>query len=171
MALQVRAGSTVPKPDTRGTKTIRETLDAHRNTEACARCHREIDPPGFALESFDPIGGFRTRYRATSGREIPFQGIMRAKAWRDGPKVDAAGVTPDGKSFSDIREFKQLLLEREDQIARHFVSRLVAFSTGAEIQFADREQIDEILRRTADRGYPVRTLIHEVVNSRIFRNK
>src|SRR5690606_5116269 len=52
-------------PDVRGTTTIREQLDKHRNIAACATCHNHIDPPGFALESFDPIGGWREFYRGT----------------------------------------------------------------------------------------------------------
>ena len=50
-------------PDT-GAKTIREQLDKHRSNTACAACHAKIDPPGFALEGFDVIGGARTRYRS-----------------------------------------------------------------------------------------------------------
>ena len=159
------------EPDTRGKTTIRETLAAHRDIETCARCHREIDPPGFALECFDPIGGFRAHYRATSGEQIPVQSILRVKAYRDGPKVDASGVTADGKPFSGIEDFKELLLEHEDQIARNFISQLVVYATGAEIQFADREHVDEIAELTRPKGYPMRTIIHEIVQSKLFRNK
>jgi hypothetical protein len=145
------------EPDTRGKTTIREILAAHRNIETCAKCHREIDPPGFALESFDPIGRFRTKYRITR--------------FREGLPVDASGVTADGKKFSGIREFKKLLLAKNEQIARHFISRLVVYSTGGEIQFADREELDAIVDRTRDAGFPVRTIIHEVIKSKMFRNK
>jgi hypothetical protein len=145
------------EPDTRGKTTIREILAAHRNIETCAKCHREIDPPGFALESFDPIGRFRTKYRITR--------------FRDGLPVDASGVTADGKKFSSIREFKKHLLAKNEQIARHFISRLVVYSTGGEIQFADREELDAIVDRTRDAGFPVRTIIHEVIKSKMFRNK
>ena len=62
----------VLEPDIRGATTIRQQLDKHRNTVACASCHRHIDPPGFALESFDVIGGWRDFYRATQpGRRKP----------------------------------------------------------------------------------------------------
>ena len=47
------------EPDIRGATTIRQQLAKHRDIESCAACHRKIDPPGFALECFDPIGGFR----------------------------------------------------------------------------------------------------------------
>ena len=157
-------------PDTRGTTTIKETLDAHRNVATCARCHRDIDPPGFALECFDPIGGYRTNYRTNNGTQFPFQSIIRARAYTQGPMVDGSGVMPDGRVFTGIQPFKELLLEQQDQVARHLISELIAYSTGAKIQFADREVVDAILERNREAGYPIRTLIHEIVQSRVFRN-
>ena len=102
----------IPEPDTRGTTTIREQLDAHRNSPVCANCHRAIDPPGFALESFDPIGGFRTRYRV-SGGEITFGGFTVPAPFADGAPVDASGVTPADDAFSGIDDYKRLLLSQE----------------------------------------------------------
>ena len=148
------------EPDTQGKTTIREVLAAHRNIQQCNKCHREIDPPGFALESFDPIGGFRTHYRATAG-----------KTYTDGLTVDSSGVTDDGKTFADIREFKRHLLDRKEQVARNFVSQLIVYSTGGEIQFADREEVEAILNRTRKHDFPVRDIVHEVVQSRMFQHK
>jgi len=159
------------EPDTRGKTTIRQILAAHRDNETCNKCHREIDPPGFALESFDPIGGFRTKYRANKSSQVGFFGFLNANSYTTGPAVDASGVTADGKKFSGIREFKTLLLADKEQIARHFVSQLVVYSTGGEIQFADRDSIEAILDRTRKSDFPVRTIIHEVVQSPLFRNK
>ena len=91
-----------------------------------------IDPPGFALESFDPIGGFRKRYRVSGGM-IPFNGNTFPAPFKQGAPVDASGVTPGGDAFSGIEEYKALLLEREiDQVARHLVSQLLVYATGAE---------------------------------------
>ncbi|MCH7725302.1 MAG: DUF1592 domain-containing protein, partial [Planctomycetes bacterium] len=114
------------EPDTRGATTIRETLDAHRNEAACANCHQHIDPPGFALECFDPIGGFRTRYRSTEKGDRPNRKLFgrRIHEYRVGLPVDASGVTADGKSFSGISEFKKHLMQSKDQIARNFISQL-----------------------------------------------
>src|SRR3954469_9752063 len=86
------------EPDVRGATTIREQLDKHRADATCASCHAKIDPPGFALEEFDVIGGFRTRYRslgtgdpAVRGNIDPFIGL----GFKLGPKVDPSGVLPD----------------------------------------------------------------------------
>ncbi len=158
------------EPDTRGKTTMREILTAHREMESCNQCHREIDPPGFALESFDPIGGFRERYRADGG-SVEFGGSVFKNPPRRGPAVDPSGTTSDGKKFAGIGEFKQHLLTDKEQIARNFISKLTAYATGAEIQFADREKIEAILNRTAEDNYPMRDIIHEIVQSEMFRNK
>lgn len=158
------------EPDTRGHTTVRSILEAHREIDSCNQCHREIDPPGFAMECFDPIGGFRTNYRA-SGGELKFGDFVTPAPYKQGPPVDASGMTADGKKFSGIRDFKQHLLEQKDQVALNFVSKLVEYATGGEIQFADRDDIEAILQRTSDDDFPVRTLIHEVVLSKMFRNQ
>ena len=156
------------EPDIRGTTTIREQLTAHRANAVCNSCHQSIDPPGFALESFDPIGGFRKNYRATRG-EMKFGDFTVPRPYGKGPAVDPSGVTPTGDAFADIEEYKAILLDRElDQIARHFAAQLITLATGAEVEFADRDEVHRIVTSVADRGYPVRSIIHEVVQSDLF---
>ena len=158
------------EPDTRGKTTIREILAAHRDVESCNACHKEIDPPGFALESFDPIGGFRKYYRVSGGTSS-FFGFINKNKPRRGKKVDASGVTSDGLEFDGISEFKKYLMNHRDQVARNFVSQLVVYSTGAEIQFADREVIEKIVAEHRESGFLVRDLIHAVVQSELFQMK
>ena len=151
------------EPDTRGATTIREQLDRHRGDTVCNSCHRNIDPPGFALESFDPIGGFREAYR------IP--GEDGAGGYREGLPVDATGTTPQGQVFVGIEEYKKLLYGNElDQVARHVASQLIAFATGAPVEFADRDDVESLLAKVRDEGYPLRGMIREVVNSDLFAN-
>ena len=160
----------IPEPDTRGTTTIREQLDAHRASPVCANCHRTIDPPGFALESFDPIGGFREQYRISGGMAT-FEDNSFAAPYEQGPAVDASGVTPQGAAFSGIKDYQRLLVETEtDQVARHLASQFLVLATGAEIEFADRAGVEAILASVRDDGYPVRRMIHEVVKSDLFRS-
>ncbi|MEE2778469.1 MAG: DUF1592 domain-containing protein, partial [Acidobacteriota bacterium] len=84
------------EPDTRGATTIREQLDKHRSDPTCNSCHRRIDPPGFALESFDPIGGFRTTYRVLAAEQVAPNGF-KYRTYELGPDVDITGVTPQGQ--------------------------------------------------------------------------
>ena len=161
------------EPDIRGAVTIRQQLDQHRSQESCAACHTKIDPAGFALESFDVMGGFRERYRA-HGAGTPEKGFGKG-----GQKfefslalpVDPSGELPDGRKFSDIQGLKALLLDDEKQIARNLARQLAVYATGAPVRFSDREEVEQILTRASSSHYGVRSLIHELVQSRLFQNK
>ena len=93
------------------------------------------------------------------------------KDYELGLPVETSGVTADGFEFDGIREYKTHLRKSKEQIARNVLSKLIAFSTGAEIQFADREEVERILLATQDDGYPLRSLIHHIVASPLFRNR
>ena len=156
------------EPDTRGTTTIREQLAAHRDSTICAGCHKTIDPPGFALESFDPIGGFRDQYRAVGD----FSEILQYAPYQLGLPVDASGITSDGASFRGFADYQQVLLDNEmDAISYNLADQLITFSTGAQVEFSDRDAVNEILSLTKDQNYPLRTMIHEVVASDLFRTR
>lgn len=163
------------EPDVRGTTTIRAMLVQHRTNAACAACHNKIDPPGFALESFDVIGGRQTRYRSLSDagdvvdKSETYSGRRVAYTW--GPKVDPAGELADGRSFNDMDEFKKLLLADPRAIARNLVGQLVIYATGSPVGFADRAAVEAVLDKTADRRYGMRSLLHEMVQSKLFQTK
>jgi hypothetical protein len=158
------------QPDTRGATTIREQLAKHRQLASCAACHRKIDPPGFALESFDVIGGWRENYRSTGlGKEVLVDGKLMH--YFKGPKVDPADVMPDGRPFANVDEFKKSLLADKDQIARALTEKLVTYGTGGPPERADRAQIDAIAQRIRGKNYGFRSLVHEIVESDLFRMK
>ena len=161
------AGVAAVEPDTRGTTTLREQLAKHRDTESCNACHKRIDPPGFALESFDVIGGWRDRYRSMMGKGEAVDKTVRSRRvrYKHGPEVDPSGRIADGTTFRDIDEFKRLLLADHEQIARCLIEKLWVYATGREPGFGDRLQIEDILRRVAAQEYGFRTLIHEIARS------
>jgi hypothetical protein len=156
------------EPDIRGATTIREQLAKHRNVESCASCHRKIDPPGFALESFDVIGGWREHYRATGEpREVNGR---RVRFW-NGPAVDPSDTLSDGRTFRDIDEYKKLILEDKDQLARNLTEKLLAYGTGAVPSYADKPQIEVIVNHLREKNYGFKALIHEIVQSPLFQSK
>lgn len=161
------------EPDTRGATTIREQLAKHRSQETCAACHRNIDPAGFALESFDVAGAYRDRYRATAGappvKGIGHNGLLFTFCL--GPKVDPSGELPDGRAFRDVRQLKQDLLTDQRQLARNMLRQLMVYATGAPIGFSDRPKVEKILDESQAGNYGIRTLIHQVVQSDMFLNK
>jgi hypothetical protein len=160
------------EPDTRGATTIRQQLAKHRSTEACNGCHALIDPPGFALESYDVIGGWREFYRASqpTGKTAVLAHYDNRRVHR-GPDVEIGDRLPDGRPFSDIEEYKKLILQDPDAITRSLVRRVLMFATGGEVQFADRQVIEAMVARLREKNHGLRSLIHEVVQSRPFRNK
>ncbi len=161
------------EPDIRGATTIREQLAKHRSQATCRACHAKIDPPGFALESFDVFGGWRDHYRALGdGPKVAgFGKNGQSFIFHQAQPVDPSGVLPDGRHFNDVRDMKRLLLQDERQIARNLVQQLVIYSTGAPVGFGDRPKIESILNRTRPGGYGVKSLIHGIIDSELFRNK
>ncbi|MDF1810872.1 MAG: DUF1592 domain-containing protein [Verrucomicrobiales bacterium] len=162
------------EPDIRGTTTLREKLEKHRAAKECAGCHQKIDPPGFALEQFDPIGGFRTEYRTLSneGRHTGMQQHPITFAWvkyRLGSPVDSKGSIASGESFAGIRDFKTLLLKRPDDLTRNLTRRLFTYSLGRKMEFCDRPAIESIVKKMEQKNYGFRSLIHEIVQSETFR--
>jgi len=162
------------EPDIRGSTTIREQLARHRDQAACAGCHAKLDPPGFALESFDAAGRWRSNYRIVpavhSDKVVRIPGTD-IRYYAQGPAVDPSYALADGRPFTDIDGFKRLVLEDERQIARNLVAKLAAQLTGAEIEFSDRDTVEEILDRTAAGGYGVRSILEALVQSRLFTHK
>jgi hypothetical protein len=166
-------GVSAVDPDTRGATTIREQLDRHRSDVSCAACHAKIDPPGFALECFDPIGGYRDRYRSSEkGDPPPPEAVSLWRAnYRQGPAVDASGELPNGKRFAGSDDFRNLLADHPRGLAKAFVAHLVRYATGADISYSDREAIDEIVDAAKSSGYGMRALFHGVAASRFVRDE
>jgi hypothetical protein len=164
----------VPKiePDIRGATTIREQLAKHRNTTACMGCHKVIDPPGFALETFDVIGGYREYYRLAkaNGSFVTLTRFNNRRVHR-GPKVESGYTMPDGRAFADVTEYKALLLEDKDRIVASLVANLLTYATGAPVQFADRDDIAAIVAEARNKNLGLRSLIHAVVQSRPFLHR
>lgn len=160
------------EPDIRGATTLRELLDKHRDAENCRACHAVIDPPGFALESFDPIGGWRDRFRSLGEGDRPEAQVEGVPVrYKLGQPVDAGGVLPDGREFAGYLEFRDLLAAEEDRLAKAFATKLLTFATGREPGFSDRAEIERIVQKSAAQGHGIRDLLHLVVTSEIFRSK
>ncbi len=152
------------EPDIREATTVREQLDLHRDSESCRSCHQYIDPPGFALESFDPIGGFRENYL----QFIPTPG----KSWGkviEAKKVDASGALSTGESFESIIEFRKLLLKDEERFIRCLTDRLLTYGLGRELGFSDRGAVEGIVRQTQNEGAGLKTLLKLIVGSDLFK--
>ena len=155
------------EPDIRGATTIREQLDKHRHVESCMVCHVKIDPPGFALECFDPIGGYREKY-------LRWVVTDAKNGWghvEPGVPVDASGKLASGEAFANVREFKKLLLAHSDAFAHCLTEKLLTYGLGREMGFSDRDAIDALVKQTARDGNGLRTLLHAIVESDTFATR
>lgn len=161
------------EPDIRGAKTLREQLAQHRNVASCAACHDKIDPPGFALENFDPIGGWRDHYRTMGdGKRPEFSQSPFTYAWiryRIGLPVDASGHTETNQRFQDIRDYKELVIMQDTQVAKGITEKVLTYATGRQLRFADRGEVNQIMSSLSKHDFGLRALIHAVVQSEMFR--
>ncbi|MCR9295406.1 MAG: DUF1592 domain-containing protein [bacterium] len=158
------------EPDLRGATTIRQLLAKHAESPTCASCHAAFDPVGLALESFDVLGGYRTRYRSLQrGDEVT--GIDRAGhvyTYHVAGEVDTSGQLEDGRLFEDAVELKRLLAAEDRQMARNLLERIVLYATGTQVRFSDRGEIETLLDPCAADGYRMRDLLTQLIGSRIF---
>ncbi|MCF7960367.1 MAG: DUF1592 domain-containing protein [Pirellula sp.] len=147
-----------PIPPT-GTKvTIRKRIEAHAKNASCAACHRNIDPLGLAFDQYDAIGQWRTREQVPTGVG-------------EDPLVDASGVMPDGRPFTHSVQFKQLLLEDRDKIARAFIEQLCTYSLRRVLTVDDSDSIKLIEEVAKKNDYRVKDIVRAVASSELMRKR
>ncbi|MEM0970248.1 MAG: DUF1592 domain-containing protein, partial [Verrucomicrobiota bacterium] len=160
------------EPDIRGAETLRQLLEKHRNSESCQGCHNQIDPPGFALESFNPIGGWRDQYRSLgNGEKVNLLIKGRNVRYRLGLPVDASGTFANGSPFDDFLSFRNQLAQDPEQLSYALATKFLIFLTGRELGFSDRPEISRIVKQSAKGGYGVRSLLKLCITSEIFQTK
>ena len=130
-------------------KSLRERLEAHRSKKECASCHARMDPLGFGLENFDPIGHWRTTIA-----EKP---------------VDASGVLTTGEKFNGPSELKKLLLPRKEDFARTLTEKMMAYALGRGLEYFDQPSIRKICKALASNDYRSKTLVAGIVMSYPFQ--
>jgi hypothetical protein len=146
------------EPDVTGATTIRQRLAKHSTDRACAECHRKIDPLGFSLESFDPVG----RWRATYPK--PKKGPA--------PQIDTAGEFASGETYKDFEGFRGILHgKRNEQFTRNLIRQFLAYSTGRLMEPADEFAVDRIHDKVKQQGLGLRDLIVECLTSDVFRSR
>ncbi len=139
-------------PDVRGAKTVRDSLTKHRESPACMSCHKSIDPPGFALENFDPIGRWRSNYP-------------------NGAAIDASGVLTTGEKFEDVAGLRRALAARKPEFTRFLADRLLTYACGRKFDAADRDRVQAMASAVEAKGSGLRDLVEAVALSESFRGR
>jgi len=132
--------------------TVRQSLERHKQIAQCYSCHKKIDDMGLALETFDALGRWRSRYK-------------------DGTPIETAGHMPDGVRFANADDMKQRLLDHKDSMIRSLVEALIVYSLSREAEFTDQKLVDHLVRHSKDNGYRLKPLLLEFVSSKTFTHK
>lgn len=131
--------------------TLKAAMEKHRANPECATCHKLMDPIGFALEQFDVIGTFRTRYTEADA------------------EVDASGILFDGSTFGNTKEFKEVFLKHADRIVHTVTEKLLAYALGRKIEYYDQPVVRNIVKQAAAEDYTWSSLIQGVIESMPFQ--
>ena len=132
--------------------TLRERLEAHRKRADCAACHRKIDPLGFALENYGPIGKWRDKYP-------------------NGRQVDPSGTLFGRHRFKTAVEFKRIILQEKRRFVRGFVAHVTSYALGRELTVADSPAIDRITQQAMLGKDGLRSVLKQAAMSAPFRHK
>ncbi len=136
---------------TAGPVSLRKRLEQHRENPACAACHNRMDPLGFGLENFDGLG-----------------------SWRDtdaGLAIDASGKLPSGELFHGPAGLKQILLKRSSDFERRFVTKMLGFALGRELNEFDQCVIDDSMEQLVSSDHRASTIIETIVTSYPFQHR
>ena len=175
-------GTPVPPPpanipaidvDTSHANGVREIIDAHKTKESCNTCHRSIDPIGLAMENYDALGGWRTRYQETyqipdKEMEPKVEGNTSTDAFALESFIDASGTLPDGTALSGPKDIKEYLLANRELFTHCLATKLFEYGTGREPSLGDRRVIDQIVSQEPESGYGMIDLITVLVQSESF---
>jgi hypothetical protein len=157
---QVVLGFSSPPPppnvpelkETSKPSSLREALMQHRTDSACAVCHERIDPLGFALESFDPIG----RFRATD---------------ETGGKIDDTGEMTDGSKFTGFTGLRDYLKKNEPQFLTQLTRKLLGYALGRQTLPSDKKLLQQMQASVKACGGKFSAAVLEIVKSRQFLNR
>jgi mono/diheme cytochrome c family protein len=129
--------------------SMRAQMERHRENPSCAVCHVRMDPLGFALENFDALG----RWRTTSG----------------GVPIDAASVFADGTRIDGVAGLRAFILKHQDSYVHTFVSKMLTYALGRQVDYRDQPAIRRIVRDAAASGYRWSAIIRGIVSSTPFQ--
>jgi mono/diheme cytochrome c family protein len=130
-------------------RSVREQMEIHRKSPACAGCHRMMDPLGLALENFDAVGAWRTRDAGTP--------------------IDASVELIDSTRIDGVAGLRQALLARRDMFASTMAEKMLTYALGRGLEYYDRPVVRAVARDAARHEYRFSALLLSIVNSPPFR--
>ncbi|MDE0863223.1 MAG: DUF1588 domain-containing protein, partial [Rubripirellula sp.] len=154
----------INEPDIRGTTTVREAILKHQQLESCSRCHSKIDPLGFALEYYDPVGRKRSEYRHVEELPAVQEGTTFTKKLKfTNVPIDAAMKLPGGREVRDLPSLKDALMADKERILKGIIGKLISYAHGREVTRVDRPHVDAVFESIAQKDFSLRAAIHAIV--------
>jgi hypothetical protein len=132
-------------------KSLRERLELHRRSPACASCHRVMDPLGFSLENFDGIGEWRTK--------------------EPGGRIDPGGQLADGSSVDGPVALRRALTRKPEMFVRTVTEKLMTYGLGRGMEYTDMPTIRQIARDAGKQDYRFSAIVLGIVRSAPFQMK
>ena len=154
-------------PDVRGAQTVKQLLEKHRSVQACADCHAKIDPLGFPLEYFDPIGGYRPTY-------------YRSRFWKNSAQstqlfpskpIDGSSILTSGEKIHGPRTLKRALLSKKKLLVQNLAEKLLTYGTGRIVTLKDKNEARKVTESILAEKFGFRDLIIKIATSEAFRRK
>lgn len=138
-------------PDLNGAVTVRQMLEKHRSDPACMVCHRRMDPLGFALEAFDPIGRFRTQYSKT--QTVSTHGNYQ------------------GRDFADVTELKEILVSDLRPFARNLIVRIAEYAKGRKLVASDYAAVQSLVEQSAMNDFRFNDIVLSIATGELMTNR
>jgi hypothetical protein len=134
---------------------IKAMIELHQTKAQCASCHAKIDPIGYGLETFDAVGLWREE----------------AKVGKRMEKIEQGGTLPGGKTYDDFEQFKSLLMDNKEKLARSLVEGSASYGLGRTVEFSDGDDLDALTQQLMGEDMHARSLIHNLIQSELFQTK
>lgn len=162
----------INEPDIRGTTTIREAILKHQELKSCSRCHSKIDPLGFALEYYDPVGRKRSEYRHVEELPAELKGTTFTKKLKfTTAPIDAAMTLPSGREVNDLPTLKAALMADKERVLKGIIGKLISYAHGREVTRADRPHVDAVFESISQEDFALRAAIHAIAAHPAFGRK
>ena len=131
--------------------SLKKQLAQHRKVTQCNGCHQKIDPIGFPLENYDPIGRWRDKY--------------------DHAPIDATGEVKDGKSINGPEDLKKYLMKNKDLFLKNMARKLLGYALGRKVYYYDFYLINNMVETCEKNDYRFSALVWKIVTSFQFQHK
>jgi hypothetical protein len=129
--------------------TIRERLESHRASPACASCHQVMDPLGLAMENFDAVGAWRT--------------------FEAGRPIDSRGVFTDGSAIDGTAQLREALLSDPTIFVDTVTQKLLTYALGRGLRYYDMPVVRHVLEEARSDNYKFSDIVIGIVKSAPFR--